>query len=310
MKFAAIDIGSNAIRLLIENVYETPKGPVFHKDSMIRIPVRLGEDSFLDGLISEEKIEMLEKTMIAMKHIIDIHMVTAFKVCATSAMRDASNSELIIERVKELTGMTIKIISGDAEGKTIMELPLEQLGMEPNDYYLYIDVGGGSTELALLGQGKLIANRSFNIGTLRMLNDQVTDTDWKEMMEWIKANKNHNFELSAIGVGGNINHIMKNYGKTGKLYLTISILKRVMMYMDELSMGERVRDLGLKPDRADVIVPALKIYINVMKWAGIEKIYVPKQGLSDGLITELYHEWKNRIAEASDVLNNGSRQLI
>ena len=148
-----------------------------------------------------------------------------------------------------------------------------------------------------MGNGKLIANRSFNIGTLRLLNDQVNDTEWREMLEWIKATKNINFELSAIGVGGNINHVMKHYGKAGKPYLSISILKRVMMYMDDLSMGERVRELGLKPDRADVIVPALKIYINVMKWAGIEKIFVPKQGLSDGLISQLYHEWKSKTIE-------------
>lgn len=297
MKFAAIDIGSNAVRLLIENVYETQKGPVFHKDSLIRIPVRLGEDAFLDGNISEDKIDMLVKAMIAMKHIIDIHKVAAFRVCATSAMREAANSDEVIHRVQEATGMRIEIISGDSEGKAIMELPLEQYGMEPNDHYLYIDVGGGSTELALLGSGKLIANRSFNIGTLRLVNDQVTDADWRIMLDWIKKNKNQNFELSAIGVGGNINHVMKHYGKTGKNYLGISILKRVMIYIDELSMGERVRDLGLKPDRADVIVPALKIYINVMKWAGIEKIFVPKQGLSDGLISELYADWKKNKSE-------------
>lgn len=294
MKFAAIDIGSNAIRLLIENVYETPKGPVFHKDSLIRVPVRLGEDAFIDGVISEEKIQLLVKAMISMKHIMEIHKVTAFKVCATSAMRDAGNSEAIIDRVKKEAGLEIQIISGDREGKTIMGVPLDQIGLEPNDFYLYIDVGGGSTELAFLGNGKLIANRSFNIGTLRLLNDQVVDADWREMLEWIKVTKNHNFELSAIGVGGNINHVMKHYGKTGKPYLSISILKRVMMYMDDLSMGERVRELGLKPDRADVIVPALKIYINVMKWAGIEKIFVPKQGLSDGLISQLYFEWKSK----------------
>lgn len=298
MKFAAIDIGSNAIRLLIENVYETQKGPVFHKDSMIRIPVRLGEDAFLDGVISEEKINSVVKTMVAMKHIIDIHKVVAYKVCATSAMREAKNREDIVTRVKTATGMDIEVISGDTEGKAIMELPLEQYGLEPNEYYLYIDVGGGSTELALLGQGKLIANKSFNIGTLRILNDQVSDASWREIPDWIKKHKNFNFELTAIGVGGNINHVMKHYGKSGKIYLSISILKRVMMYMDELSMGERVRDLGLKPDRADVIVPALKIFINVMKWAGIEKIYVPKQGLSDGLINELYHDWKSKMVES------------
>ncbi|MBK9457161.1 MAG: exopolyphosphatase [Chitinophagaceae bacterium] len=297
MKFAAIDIGSNAIRLLIENVYETPKGPVFHKDSLIRVPVRLGEDAFIDGVISEEKTQMLVKAMISMKHIMEIHKVTAFKVCATSAMRDAKNSDEILARVKKEAGLEIQIISGDREGKTILGVPLDQIGLEPNDFYLYIDVGGGSTELGFLGNGKLIANRSFNIGTLRLLNDQVNDTEWREMLEWIKATKNINFELSAIGVGGNINHVMKHYGKAGKPYLSISILKRVMMYMDDLSMGERVRELGLKPDRADVIVPALKIYINVMKWAGIEKIFVPKQGLSDGLISQLYHEWKSKTIE-------------
>ena len=297
MKFAAIDIGSNAIRLLIENVYETPKGPVFHKDSLIRVPVRFGEDAFIDGVISEEKTQMLVKAMISMKHIMEIHKVTAFKVCATSAMRDAKNSDEILARVKKEAGLEIQIISGDREGKTILGVPLDQIGLEPNDFYLYIDVGGGSTELAFLGNGKLIANRSFNIGTLRLLNDQVNDPEWREMLEWIKATKNNNFELSAIGVGGNINHVMKHYGKAGKPYLSISILKRVMMYMDDLSMGERVRELGLKPDRADVIVPALKIYINVMKWAGIEKIFVPKQGLSDGLISQLYHEWKSKTIE-------------
>ena len=297
MKFAAIDIGSNAIRLLIENVYETPKGPVFHKDSLIRVPVRLGEDAFIDGVISEEKTQMLVKAMISMKHIMEIHKVTAFKVCATSAMRDAKNSDEILARVKKEAGLEIQIISGDREGKTILGVPLDQIGLEPNDFYLYIDVGGGSTELGFLGNGKLIANRSFNIGTLRLLNDQVNDTEWREMLEWIKATKNINFELSAIGVGGNISHVMKHYGKAGKPYLSISILKRVMMYMDDLSMGERVRELGLKPDRADVIVPALKIYINVMKWAGIEKIFVPKQGLSDGLISQLYHEWKSKTIE-------------
>jgi exopolyphosphatase/guanosine-5'-triphosphate,3'-diphosphate pyrophosphatase len=297
MKFADLDIGSNAIRLLIENVYETPKGPVFHKDSLIRVPVRLGDDAFIDGVISEEKTQMLVKAMISMKHIMEIHKVTAFKVCATSAMRDAKNSDEILARVKKEAGLEIQIISGDREGKTILGVPLDQIGLEPNDFYLYIDVGGGSTELGFLGNGKLIANRSFNIGTLRLLNDQVNDTEWREMLEWIKATKNINFELSAIGVGGNINHVMKHYGKAGKPYLSISILKRVMMYMDDLSMGERVRELGLKPDRADVIVPALKIYINVMKWAGIEKIFVPKQGLSDGLISQLYHEWKSKTIE-------------
>ena len=296
MKFAAIDIGSNAVRLLIENVYETSSGPVFHKDSLIRIPVRLGEDAFLDGIISEDKVDMLVKAMQAMKLIMDIHKVSSVKIAATSAMREARNSQDIVLRVEQETGLQIEVISGDSEGKAIMQFPLEQIGLDSMHQYLYIDVGGGSTELAFISKGKLMMNQSFNIGTLRLLNDQVSDVEWKEMLDWIKKNKNYNFELSAIGVGGNINHVMKHYGKSGKAYLGPSILKRVMIYIDGLSMGERVRTLGLKPDRADVIVPALKIYINVMKCAGIDKIYVPKHGLSDGLITQAYQDWKNKTA--------------
>jgi len=298
VKFAAIDIGSNAIRLLIENVFETPTGPIFHKDSLIRVPVRLGEEAFTDGKFTEEKIDMMVKTMIAMKHIIDIHRVTAYKVCATSAMREASNSNEIIEQVKRETGMEIEIISGDKEARTILDLPLEQYGLDPHDYFLCIDVGGGSTELAFYGNNKLIDNHSFPIGTLRLLNDQVSDDDWKAMLQWIKKSKPVNFRLSALGVGGNINHVMKNYGKSGKNFLQLASLKRVMNYIDNMSMGERVRTLGLKPDRADVIVPALKIYIHVMKWSSIDKIYVPKQGLSDALITELFHEWKQKVVVA------------
>jgi len=294
MKFAAIDIGSNAVRLLIENVYETTAGPVFHKDSLIRIPVRLGEEAFIDGKISSEKEEMLLKAMMAMKHIMDIHKVTAVKIAATSAMREAKNSSAIVDRIMQETGLLIEVISGDSEGKAILQVPLEQSGLSTTQHYLYIDVGGGSTELAYISKGNLQVNRSFNIGTLRLLNDQVTDQDWKEMLDWVKKHKNHNFDLHAIGVGGNINHVMKHYGKSGRPYLGISILKRVMIYIDGLSMGERVRTLGLKPDRADVIVPALKIYINIMKCAGIDKIYVPKQGLSDGLISQVYQEWKQR----------------
>lgn len=288
MKFGAIDIGSNAIRLLFVNVYETKTGPVFHKDELVRVPVRLGEESFSAGKFSEEKITLVVKTMIAMKHLIDIHNVLAFRACATSAMRDASNSAEVLQRVFDATGIVIEVISGDEEARTILQYPLQQSHIDAQGFYYYIDVGGGSTELAIIGKGKLIQNHSFNIGTLRLLNNQVTDADWKEMLKWIQNNRPQNVNLSAIGVGGNINKIMKMYGKPGKLFITQTILKRVLTYIEGLSMAERIRDLGLKPDRADVIVPALRIHINVLKWAGIEKIFVPKQGLSDGIITQLY----------------------
>nr|HQU75491.1 hypothetical protein [Chitinophagales bacterium] len=175
----------------------------------------------------------------------------------------------------------------------IMRYPLKQAGIDTLGSYLYIDVGGGSTEFALLDQGKMVRNRSFNIGTLRILNDQVEETDWKQQMKWLQEVKQDFPKLAAIGVGGNINKVMKMYGKQGRLYLTPALLKKVLAYIEGLSMAERIRDLGLKPDRADVIVPAMRIYVNALKWAGVERIYVPKQGLSDGIITELWEAHRN-----------------
>ncbi|MBC8045200.1 MAG: exopolyphosphatase [Fimbriimonadaceae bacterium] len=293
MKFAAIDIGSNAIRLLFVNVFETKTGPVYHKDELIRVPVRLGEEAFNNGKFSDEKIDHVVKTLIAFKNLIDVHHVLAYKACATSAMRDAKNSDIILQRVKQEAGIEIEIISGDAESKFILQYPLLQSGLDPSENYLYIDVGGGSTELAFFGKGKLHSNKSFNIGTLRLLNDQVTEDEWREVVKWLHENKPVKTNIDALGVGGSINKVIKMYGK-GKNFLSASSLRRVLSYIDGLSMTQRVRDLGLKPDRADVIVPALRIYINVMKWTGIDKIHVPKQGLSDGIITELYKEYKKK----------------
>lgn len=294
MKFAAIDIGSNAIRLLFVNVFETTGGPVYHKDELIRVPVRLGEEAFSDGHFSDDKIEQVVKTMVAFRNLMDVHRVLSYKAVATSAMRDAQNSAVIISRVKKEAGIDIDIISGDSESRTILQYPLIQSGLDPALNYLYIDVGGGSTELAYFGKGKLFASRSFNIGTLRLLNDQVTEDDWKQLLYWLQKNKPQK-NMDALGVGGNINKVIKMYGK-GKSMLTVSALKRVMNYIEALSMSERVRNLGLKPDRADVIVPALKIYINVMKWSSIDKIHVPKQGLGDGIITQLYTDYRERVA--------------
>lgn len=291
MKFAAIDIGSNAIRLLFANVYVTKDGPKYYKDELVRVPVRLGEDAFMTGAISKEKADLVVKTMKAMKLLIEIHQVKGYKACATSAMRDASNGPDIIRRVKEEANIDIQLLSGEKEASIIMQYPLKQAGIDAMASYLYIDVGGGSTELALIDQGQMIRNRSANIGTLRLLNDQVKEEEWLGMMQWLNVIKKEYPKLAAIGVGGNINKVMKAYGKQGKSFLSPSLLKKVMNYIDGLSMGERIRDIGLKPDRADVIVPALRIYINALKWAGIERIYVPKQGLSDGIITELYQAY-------------------
>jgi exopolyphosphatase/guanosine-5'-triphosphate,3'-diphosphate pyrophosphatase len=294
VKFAAIDIGSNAMRLLFANVYETKNGPVFYKDELVRVPVRLGEDAFLTGKISEEKATLLVKTMTAMKLLMEIHKVNGYKACATSAMRDSSNGAEIIQRVYDACGIKIEILSGEAEASVIMKYPLGQAGIDPNGSYLYIDVGGGSTEFALIDKGIMVRKRSANIGTLRLLNDQVEDKEWKGLMLWLTDIKNEYPKLEAIGVGGNINKVMKMYGKQGKIYLTPTLLRRVMNHIDSLSMAERIRDMGLKPDRADVIVPAMRIYVNALKWAGVEKILVPKQGLVDGLISELYYQYSTR----------------
>nr|HPR29395.1 exopolyphosphatase [Chitinophagales bacterium] len=189
MKFAAIDIGSNAIRLLFANVYETKNGPVFYKDELVRVPVRLGEDAFLTGKISDAKADLVVKTMKAMKLLMDIHKPVAYKACATSAMRDAQNGPALIKRVHKEAGIDIQLLSGEAEASVIMRYPLKQAGIDTLGSYLYIDVGGGSTEFALLDQGKMVRNRSFNIGTLRILNDQVEETDWKQQMKWLQEVK-------------------------------------------------------------------------------------------------------------------------
>ncbi len=293
MKFAAIDIGSNAMRLLFVNVYETKSGPVFHKDELVRIPIRLGEDSFLTGRISDQKIEKVIKAMSIMRMLIELHNANAYKACATSAMRDAENSAEVIDLVRERTGIEIELLTGEEEASVIMQYPLEDAGIDPMGAYLYIDVGGGSTEFALIEGGKLVDKKSMNIGTIRLLNDQVQDSDWKEIMKWLQEVKKKYPGLFAIGVGGNINKTMKMYGRQGKPFLTLPTLRKVLAYIDGLSMAERVRDLGLKPDRADVLVPALRIYINSLKWAGIDKIYVPKKGLSDGIVKLLYSSYKN-----------------
>lgn len=292
MKFAAIDIGSNAIRLLFEYVYETKNGPVFYKDELIRVPVRLGEEAFSDGKFSDKKIQQVVKTMIAFRNLIDVHQPLAYKAYATSAMRDANNSEELISEIKRTSGIKVEIISGDAESSKILQFPLLQNGLHPNQCYLYIDVGGGSTELAFFGNQTLIANKSFNIGTIRLLNDLVSDETWNEAAQWLLKNKPVANEISAIGVGGNINKVIKMYGRPNHPSLSLTTLKKIITQLESLTMLERVRTLGLKPDRADVIVPAIKIYIHVLKYSGIHTMHVPKQGLSDGMISELYRDYK------------------
>ena len=302
MKFAAIDIGSNAVRLLLCNVTENKGQPNFRKGELMRIPLRLGEDSFLRGKISEKKVQKLITSMTAFRCLIDVYDAISYRACATSAMRDAENRWEIIERIRKEAGLKVEIISGKAEADIIYSNHIEEK-LDKDNSYLYIDIGGGSTEITLFSKNKSIASQSFNIGTIRMLHDQVKKEYWNYFKNWIKQITNDYKPLIAIGSGGNINKLYKmSERKQGK---PISY-KRLKMMTEQLlsySLEERVNVLGLNPDRADVIIPASKIILTVMKIAEIEKMIVPQFGLSDGIVRQLYEKHKeNQVEKKKKVL--------
>lgn len=290
MKLAAIDIGSNAARLLITEVTLDAFGkPQFNKLNLIRVPLRLGFDVFELGEISKQKRNMIMETMKSYAHLLKAYGVENVKACATSAMRDASNSEDIIRKVKFETGIEIKVISGDEEASFIYENHIAE-NLDKEHSYLYIDVGGGSTELTFFNEGKLMYKESFNIGTIRLLKNMVTEKNWDEMKDHLRSNTKSKLPMIAIGSGGNINKIFSISKKKEGKPLSIDLLKDYHREFSNVTLEERIRVYKLREDRADVIVPALLIYINVMRWAGIEEIYVPKIGLADGLIQHLYEE--------------------
>ena len=296
MRLAAIDIGSNAARLLISDVIPGTKGrPEFVKVALVRVPLRLGFDVFDKAEITPLKAEKLLKTIKSYKYLLDVYDVKHLKACATSAMRDARNSDEIIRKVKSETGIDIKIISGQEEASFIYENHIAE-GMTDVESYLYIDVGGGSTELTFFSDGKLIFKESFNIGTIRLLKNQVTELLWDEMKEFIKLKTKGYDHVTAIGSGGNINKIFSlSKRKEGKP-LPLDLLRDYFKEFSNLSVPQRISLYKLREDRADVIVPALLIYINVMRWADAQEIFVPKIGLADGLIYTLYEEVKKEYA--------------
>jgi len=292
VRLAAIDIGSNAARLLITDVIAGPQGVnEFIKVVLVRVPLRLGFDVFDKGEISAGKVEKIIKTIKSYKLLLDVYEVKHLKACATSAMRDAANSPEIIKKVKAETGIDIEIISGDQEASVIYENHIAE-NMTSEESYLYIDVGGGSTELTFFSDGKLIFKKSFNIGTIRMLKNQVTESAWDEMKEFIRTKTKGYHHVTAIGSGGNINKIFSiSKRKEGKP-LNLDLLRDYYKEFSNLSLSQRISLHKLREDRADVIVPALLIYINVMRWADANEIFVPKIGLADGLIHTLYEEVK------------------
>jgi len=289
-KYGAIDIGSNAIRLLISSVHEEEgKATRFKKTSLVRVPIRLGADVFKDKRVSEANIARMLDTMQAYHLLMKTHKVLRYKACATSAMREAENGKELVQLIKDQTGIQIDIIDGKDEAAIIAMTDLHQL-INTDASYLYVDVGGGSTEFTLYHNGNTVTSRSFKLGTVRLLNNLVPDQTWNEVQNWIQEiTKDYN-RISLIGSGGNINNIFKNSGKSMGKPLSFLYLSSYYKLLNSLTYEERIWELNLNQDRADVIVPAARIYLSAMKWSGAKDIYVPKIGLSDGIIKSLYND--------------------
>lgn len=286
MRYAAIDIGSNAVRLLIANIMESEGNYVYKKDTLIRIPLRLGDDAFMNQKLSEKKIKELSLAMLAFRNLMDVFKVSDYRAYATSAMREAKNGQEVIKQIKKEANIKIEIISGNNEAKIIYSSHIED-SLDHKCNYLYIDVGGGSTELSIFTKNKVIASQSFNIGTIRMLDNKDTESEWTKMRDWVKENSKNLKPLIGIGTGGNINKLHRLSGEKDGVPLTYNKLKNLYNYLNSFSLKERIQILELNQDRADVIIPASEIYITVLKWAGIKTIHVPKVGLVDGIIVQL-----------------------
>ena len=289
-KYAAIDIGSNAIRLLISNVIiEQEKEPQFKKSSLVRVPIRLGADAFVSGTISSDNIDRMIDAMKAFQLLMKVHGVEKYKACATSAMREASNGEDIVKSIKDKTGIEIDVIDGKKEAAIIFSTDLSEL-IESDQSYLYVDVGGGSTEFTIFSKGRIINSKSFKMGTVRLINNKKSENKviFKEVQSWIETNTKNIKKISLIGSGGNINKIFKMSGRTIGKPISYIYLNAQYQFLKQMSYKDRISELSLNPDRADVIIPATKIYLSAMKWSGARKVFVPKIGLSDGIIKSLY----------------------
>ncbi len=291
MKLAAIDIGSNAIRLLIEEVRQFNGQMRIDKVSLTRVPVRLGEDVFAKGRISEERIRQLVKTMRAFWYIMDVHQVEMFRVCATSAMREAKNRKAVIDTVEREANFKIEILSGEEEADLIFSNYFSQNLNTKNDY-LFIDVGGGSTEITLIQKGKKIKGKSFDTGTVRSLSVGIDKSVWRSIDKWLADLSVKGNSTLAIGTGGNVNTLFKLQGKKPQELLTLSEIKSLYKQLGAVDLDERIFTYKLRPDRADVIIPACDIYIRIMEMAGIKNMIVPKIGLSDGMILHMVEQLK------------------
>lgn len=285
MRYAAIDIGSNAVRLLIADIIEKNKEITFNKNTLLRVPLRLGDDAFIQQEISEAKYTDMVKTMQAFRNLMDVYKVEEYMACATSAMRDAANGEDVVKACRKV-GVKIQIVDGGLEAQIIYNSHLGAK-MDKNRVYLYIDVGGGSTEISLFANGGLIDSRSFNLGTIRILDNQDKPETWDEMKKWIRDITKGYKAIYGIGTGGNINKLSSLANDKADKPISYAKLKALYEYLNSYSLKDRINVLGLKKDRADVIIPASEIFLTVMKVGRLKNIVAPRVGLADGIIQTL-----------------------
>ena len=308
LKFAAIDIGSNAVRLLLSGVFEDGFSPTFKKMSLIRMPIRLGDDAFTRNRISDGKIDELVKTMVGFKHLIDAFQPIDCMAFATSAMREAENGPEICEWIRVASGIQIEIIDGKREAGVIFQnKSADRFG--GFNAYLYVDVGGGSTDITLFSEGRIVASGSFDIGTIRLLEKLVSPEYWKKMRRWIKTHTAPYASVAAIGSGGNINKIFRLGNCRNGKPLSYSKMMKVRRFLKHFTVDQRITEIGLRPDRADVIIPAADIYLKVMKWSGIKQIFVPIVGLADGIVRILYEKYKTQEAVAAELPDTQQPEL-
>lgn len=292
-KYAAIDIGSNAVRLLISTITEPENKPVtFKKTSLVRVPIRLGQDVFVNDYISDYNLSRMKQTLKAFQLLMNCHKVEKFRACATSAMRDAKNSKALVQEIKAETDIDIDIIDGNDEAAMIAATDLHEL-IQTEKSYIYVDVGGGSTEITIYTNGSVLTSKSFNIGTVRLLNNLVSEAEWDQFRVWIKEHTRQFPKIEMIGSGGNINHIFKASAKKKGKPLSYFYLSSFYQLINSLTYEERIAQLDMNQDRADVIVPATEIYLTALKFSKARNVHVPKIGLSDGIIKSLYNESKD-----------------
>jgi exopolyphosphatase/guanosine-5'-triphosphate,3'-diphosphate pyrophosphatase len=286
-KYAAIDIGSNAVRILVTNVVSYKKKTVFLKNALVRVPIRLGQDAFTNGNISDKNIKRMIKSMKAFKLLMEVHGVKDYLAFATSALRDAKNGSYLVEKVLKKSGIKIEIIDGKKEAKIISNTNVfDTINKEKT--FLYVDIGGGSTEFSILIKGKRNQSKSFKIGTVRLLNSKVEQVTLDEAETWVRRHTLMHERIYLLGTGGNINKLHKIANINDNSPISYLTLKALYNQLDALTYEERIVDLGLNPDRSDVILLAAKLFIKILNWSGAKDIYVPKVGLSDGMIRELY----------------------